>query len=84
MGMMIHRAKMRQVRQAMYEPKEVKVEQPVEVEEKEEEKEAVYTREEINTLPFFSLKSIAVKNGIDVKGKKAPELRSELIEKMGL
>ena len=85
MGMMIHRAKMRQVRQAMYEPQKVeqpKVEQPKEV---VKENEGVkYTKEEINSLPFFSLKSIATKYGIDVKGKKTADLRAAIIEKLGL
>ena len=84
MGMMIHRAKMRQVRQAMYEPKEeVKTESEV-IENKEEEKEVEFTREEINALPFFSLKSAASRYGIDVKGKKAAELKADLIEKLEL
>ena len=80
MGMMIHRAKMRQVRQAMYEP-EIK---PESEEIKEEIKEVEYSFDEINALPFFSLKSVAIKYGIDVKGKKAADLRAELIKKMGL
>lgn len=88
MGMMIHRAKMRQVRQAMYEPKEeVKTEPKVieaKEEEKEGEKEAKYTKEDINSLPFFSLKSVATSYGIDVKGKKAADLRADLIEKLEL
>lgn len=80
---MIHRAKMRQVRQAMYEQPEVKPK--VEAKEsKEEVKEAQYSKEEINALPFFSLKSIATKYGIDVKGKKVADLRAAIIEKMGL
>lgn len=84
MGMMIHRAKMRQVRQAMYEPKEeVKTESKV-IKDKEEVKEVEFTREEINALPFFSLKSVATRYGIDVKGKKAANLRAELIEKLEL
>lgn len=83
MGMMIHRAKMRQVRQAMYEQPEVKPK--VEAKEsKEEVKEAQYSKEEINALPFFSLKSIATKYGIDVKGKKTADLRAAIIEKLGL
>ena len=84
MGMMIHRAKMRQVRQAMYEPKEEVKAEPVVVENKEEVKEVEYTKDEINALPFFSLKSVATKYGIDVKGKKAAELRADLIEKLEL
>lgn len=84
MGMMIHRAKMRQVRQAMYEPKEEVKAEPVAVENKEEVKEVEYTKDEINALPFFSLKSVATKYGIDVKGKKAVDLRAELFEKLEL
>ena len=84
MGMMIHRAKIRQVRQAMYEPKEEVKAEPVVVENKEEVKEVEYTKDEINALPFFSLKSVATKYGIDVKGKKAVDLRAELFEKLEL
>lgn len=87
MGMMIHRAKMRQVRQAMYEPKEQpKAEPKVEPKEeiKEEAKEVEFTKEEINALPFFSLKSVATRYGIDVKGKKAAELKADLIQKLEL
>lgn len=46
--------------------------------------EAGYTREEVNSMPFFKVKSIAQANGIDVADKKTAELRSEVIEKLGL
>ena len=80
MGMMIHRRKEGHLH---YPKVETKVETKVEP-EKEERKEAVYTREEINKLPFFSLKSVAKNNGIEVKGKKADELRAALIKKLEL
>lgn len=93
MGMMIHRRR----EGHLHYPKvgdETKVETKVETEVKPQEpeikadenikKEVVYTRDEINKLPFFSLKKVAASEGIDVTGKKTSELRDALIEKMGL
>lgn len=40
------------------------------------------TEEEINKLPFFSLKSLASTYGVDVKDKKTKELRKELLKKI--
>ncbi len=91
--MMIHRMKKAHLSPQKAEPKaEPKVEKEVEKvqeepkkEVKEEPKKEVnYTRDEINSLPFFSLKSIAFNMGIDVKGKKGNDLKAELIEKLGL
>lgn len=51
---------------------------------KEEPQEVVWTSEEITKMPFMKLKSIAKKNGVDVEGKKADEIRTELKEKLGI
>lgn len=37
------------------------------------------TNEDIKSMPFFSLKAEAKKRGIDVEGKKAAQLREELL-----
>lgn len=37
------------------------------------------TEEDINKLPFFSLKSLALQHGIDVTDKKTKQLRKELL-----
>jgi len=99
MGMMIHRAKTRHARMVVNQPDvaqethkeihedEVPVTEKPQVEETVQEPKdegVVYTKDDINTLPFFSLKSFATKQGIDVNGKKAAQLRAELIEKLGL
>lgn len=95
MGMMIHRAKMRHARMVVNQPvvaQEVHEEKAPVAEESHAEEFAqeskdegvVYTRDEINALPFFSLKSLATKQGIDVNGKKAADVRAELIEKLRL
>ena len=46
----------------------------------EEKKE--YTEEEINKLPYFSLKSAAADMGIDTTDKSAKQIRKELIKKI--
>lgn len=46
--------------------------------------EPVWIKEEIEKMPFMKLKSVAKKNGVEVEDKKADEIRSELIEKLGL
>lgn len=81
MGMMIHRRREGHLHYPKVEDKVETHDEPV-IEEKE--KEAVYTLDEINRLPFFSLKSLAAQQGIDVKGKKGNDLKAELIEKLGL
>ena len=40
------------------------------------------TEDEINKLPYFSLKSLASTYGIDVKDKKTKDLRKELLRKI--
>lgn len=42
------------------------------------------TREEVEKMQFFALKSLATKHGIDTEGKKTVELRAEIIEKLNL
>ena len=42
------------------------------------------TREEIEGMKYFSLKSLAEKNGIETGNKKAAVLKKELIERLGL
>ena len=81
MGMMIHR---RREGHLHYPKVENKVETHNEPVEDKKEKEVLYTLDEINNLPFFSLKSLAVQQGIDVKGKKAVDLRADLKEKLEL
>lgn len=43
-----------------------------------------YTAEEIQKMPYMKLKSVAKQNGVEVKDKEASDIRSELIEKLGL
>ena len=60
---------------------------PVKVQEKESEKmqeKETITKEEVDKMTYFSLKSLATKNGIDVEGKKAAKLKSEIIDKLNL
>lgn len=42
------------------------------------------TREEIDEMKYFALKSLAEKNGISVKDKPANKIRIDLIEALGL
>jgi len=70
------------------EPKvEVKAEPKMEPKEepKVEPKVAqTVNRKDVESMPYFSLKSLASKNGIDVSGKKTAGLRAEIIEVLGL
>lgn len=52
-------------------------------ETKKEEPKSL-TKEDIEKMPFFKLKSVAKSHGIDVTDKKTDTLRKELIEKMEL
>ena len=50
---------------------------------KEEKAEpSILSEDEIRTMPYFKLKSVAKEYGIDVKDKKVDEIRSELMEKL--
>lgn len=51
---------------------------------KEDNSSIVWTADEINSMPYMKLKSVAKHNGIDVEEKKAADIRSELIEKLEL
>ena len=42
------------------------------------------TKQDVEKMPYFGLKSLATKNGIDTEGKKAAELKAEIIEKLNL
>ena len=42
------------------------------------------TKADVEKMPYFGLKSFAAKNGIDTDGKKAAELKAEIIEKLNL
>ncbi len=53
-------------------------------ETKEEKVDGLVTREEVEKMKFFSVKSLASKNGIEVDGKNAAELKAEIIEKLNL
>lgn len=88
MGMMMHRTKLRlraaeqakQKEEPRVEPKAEPKTEPI-MEEEVSEKSTL-TEEDINKMPFFSLKSVAVMHGIDVKDKKANQIRRELIKKI--
>ena len=73
MGMMIRRGKARAAMAA-----------PVISYDVPEKKIDLVTRSEIEKMPYFGLKSVATKNGIDVKDKKTAELRALIIEKLNL
>ena len=65
--------------------REVKASLPLKASEVKEIKEEVKEEvtEEISTkMPFFQLKALAKKKGIDVEGKSAQELRKALSEVM--
>lgn len=42
------------------------------------------SREEVMSMPFFKVKSVAQANGINTDKKKTAELRAEVIEVLGL
>ena len=68
-------------------PVEEKVVAPVSEKVQEEIPEShkdTPTREEIEGMKYFSLKSLAEKNGIETGNKKAAVLKKELIERLGL
>lgn len=89
MGMFIHRRKVRQMK-AIPQPKVVDSHSDASVEKMEEgvaqispeDKKSSLTWDDINKLPYFSLKSLASTYGIDVTDKKTKELRKELFAKI--
>lgn len=95
MGMMIRRNRGR--RKAPVQPKKVekKVEPVEEVKTPTEEVKANtevdeitsnldFTANDIENMNYFKLKSLAKKNGIEVEGRDAKDIRVDLIEKLGL
>lgn len=79
MGMFIHRRKVEalQVKKAN-DQKSVKMEEPKAV----EKPKSTITIEDIDKLPFFTLRSLAVQHGLETKDKKADQIRRELIKKL--
>ena len=94
MGMMIRRNRGR--RKAPGQPKKVeKKVEPVVGEVPTEEVKANtevdeitsnldFTANDIENMNYFKLKSLAKKNGIEVEGRDAKDIRVDLIEKLGL
>lgn len=60
------------------------VEKPVEEPVVAKVEEAEVTKAEVEKMPYFGLKSLATKHGIDTDGKKAAKLKEEIIEKLSL
>lgn len=66
-------------------PKKVVKEEVVKpIQPEETKKDASITKEEVLSMPYFKVKSVAQANGIDVADKKTAELRAEVIERLGL
>ena len=79
MSMMIRRGKARAAKAVptiSYTPVEKPVEKPVDND--------FLTKEEVEKMPYFGLKALAQKHGIDTEGKKAAKLKAEVIEKLDL
>lgn len=83
MALFIHRRKVAERELAKKLAEEQPKVEPKNEEIIEEEKSGI-TKEDVASFPYFKLKSLAKEHGIDVKEKKADEIRAELIEKMGL
>jgi len=88
MGMMTRRnVKARipevEVRAVEAAPAPTKEKESAKVQEKEEPTKEV-TKEEVEKMPYFGLKSLAAKYDIDTEGKKAAKLREEIIDKLNL
>lgn len=77
MGMFIHRRKVLDAKK-VNDQKSVKVEEPKAV----EKPTSTLTVKDIEKLPFFTLRSLAVQHGLDTKDKKADQIRKELIQKI--
>ena len=81
MSMMIRRAKARAAKAA-----------PVvlynEVVKEEKEEKPVFTdlvsKDDVEKMKYFALKSLATKNDIETDGKNAADLKKEIIEKLNL
>lgn len=82
MGMMMHRRK-QALAKAIAPKEEYKPVSPVEVKPEAVEKPSTLTKADIEKLPYFSLKALALTHGLDVENKKANQIRKELIKKIG-
>lgn len=82
MGMMIHRRKLREKANGVKEIPKVEMPKVVEEPKAVEKPKSTLTRDDIEKLPYFSLKSLASQYGVDVEDKKAKEIRKELLEKL--
>lgn len=80
MGMFIHRRKMKVLREKVNDRMSVEMAQPKAV---EEPVKSTLTEEDINKMPFFTLRSLATQHGIDTKDKSAKQIRKELLKKIG-
>lgn len=60
------------------------VEEVVEAASEDVSRETTLSREEVMSMPFFKVKSVAQANGINTDKKKTAELRAEVISKLGL
>ena len=77
MGMFIHRRKV-QIAEKANDQQSVKVEEPKAV----EKPTSTLTVKDIEKLPFFTLRSLAMQHGLNTKDKKAEQIRKELIKKI--
>lgn len=80
MSMMIRRGVARAAKAAPVITYEKPVEEPVEKRVLTD----LVTKQEVEKMPYFGLKSLASKHGIETDGKKAAELKAEIIEKLNL
>lgn len=79
MSMMLRRAKARAAKAVpvvLYKEEEKKEEKPVFTD--------LVSKNEVEKMKFFALKSLATKNGIETDGKSASDLKKEIIEKLNL
>lgn len=80
MGMFIHRRKQKVLREMVNDRESVKeMAQPKAV---DEPVKSTLTEEDINKMPFFTLRSLAAQHGIDTKDKSAKQIRKELSKKI--
>lgn len=87
MGMMIHRHKVMAAKAAVTQSREEKPAIPDNEARPQDEakpQDDELTKDGIMKMPYFSLKSLAKKHGLEVEDKKADELKTELIETLGL
>lgn len=85
MGMMTRRnVKSRPSVVEFTKPVEKPIEKPVEKPVEKAVDTDEITREEVNKMPYFGLKALALKHDIEVEGKKAAKLKEEVIKKLNL